>query len=344
MRKSLAGRAARVASVLAIVIGFTACSSDASTEPGLKATGPIEITSSSSEVFMGDSFDVHATVRDASGREIPGAAVTFSTPDSAIAILSETGHVYAFGPGTARIIAHSGDLTSELKIVFHQLTVSSVLILGLPDTLASGDLMMFGVRVVGEGGRTVYGRQVKLESSNPAVAVIDPSGRVRAVSAGKTTISATADGVAGRVSLAVSAEAAELHLRGSDDHPVPTLIEGDSVAVGGSVEYREIYLESGTLQLTGGPHPAYRTSLHYAWYAVTFDGAGQRHFTFKSALDITDNGSVQYDSRGDLVMTSFIANVAHDAGTEWDGFHMHYRFVQNVAVPPALLFFRREPK
>lgn len=344
MRQSLIHRAARIASVVSIAIAFTACNSDSSTEPGLTPNGSIEISPSSNEVFVDDNFQLHGTVRDASGREVPNAVVTFSSPDSSLVLVAPSGDAFAVSEGTARIVARSGALTAEVKIVFHHLTVSSVVVLGLPDTLASGDLTMFGVRAIGQGGRTVYGREVKLASTNPAAAVIDPSGRVRAVSAGKTTITATADGIVGQASVVVSAEPAQLHLRRSDGQPVPMLVEGDSLSNNGTIEYREIYLESGVLQLTGGPNPGYQTSLHYAWYTVTFDASGQRHFTFKSAVDITDQGTVRYDSRGDLVMTSATSSVSHDAGTEWEGLDVHYRFVPNVAVPPSLLFFRREPK
>jgi hypothetical protein len=225
-------------------------------------------------------------------------------------------------------------------------TVSSVLVLGLPDTLASGDVFVFGVRVLDQDGRDVIGRQVKLASSNPAVAVIDPSGRARAVGAGETTISASVDGVVGTASLVVSGGPAELHLRLVDGQSAPAFVEADSVALpDGVVEHYEIYLESGILQLSGGASPAYHTTLHYAIYEVTLDDAGQRRLTFHFAEDITDNGAVQYDARGDLLMTSAkTESITHAAGVESAGFTMRYELVPNDAVPRASFFFRREPK
>ena len=223
--------------------------------------------------------------------------------------------------------------------------VAVVSITDLPDTLGSGDVAPVGVHVQDADGHDVTGHAVKLTSANPGVALIDPTGRVRAVSAGTTTISASVDGVIGRAVVVVTSDPAELHLRRSDGLPVPMLVEGDSGLANGVVEYREIYLESGLLELTGGAHPTYQTTLHYAWYVVTFDAAGQRHFTFKSALDMNDHGAVQYDSRGDLVMiSSTIADVSHDASAESGGFTMRYRFVANPAVATSALFFRREPK
>ncbi|MEP6731185.1 MAG: Ig-like domain-containing protein [bacterium] len=225
--------------------------------------------------------------------------------------------------------------------------VSQVSILDLPDTLGLGDISPFSVRVQDRNGQDLAGLHIELASSNPGVALIDPSGRVRAVTAGTTVITATVDGVAGTSSLVVSAEPALLTLRRSDGKPVPTLVEGDSGLANGVVEYREIYLESGHLTLTGGDQPTFETTLHYAWYVVTFDANGQRHFALKSTLDTQDHGAVHYDVHGDLVMTSAVeTDISHDASVETGGFTMRYRFLPNtnLIVQPSAFFFRREPK
>jgi uncharacterized protein YjdB len=75
--------------------------------------------------------------------------------------------------------------------------VSQVAVLGLPDTLASGDIMPFVVTVRDDAGRVVLDRTPSIASSNVDIATIDPSGRVRAVSAGIVMISATVDGIVG---------------------------------------------------------------------------------------------------------------------------------------------------
>jgi len=338
-------RATRAAIVFATSFFFAACNSDPAAGPGVTSTGPIEITPSSSNVFVGDVFTVHATVRDADGREIPGAQVTFASSDTTLALVGATGQVVALREGTAHITARSGELTGELTVPVHHLTVSSVTLLGLADTLGSGDVVLFGVRVRGQGGRDVPGRAVKLASSNPATALIDPSGRVSAIAPGKTTISATVDGVVGTAVVVVSATPAVLQLRRSDGQSVPILVEQDSGLTDNGVEHREIYLESGVLQLRGGAQPTYQTTLHYAWYTVTFDVNGQRHLLFKAATDIDDAGTARYDARGDLVMTSQeTSDISHAASADAGGLTVRYRFVANDIVAPSTFFFRREPK
>src|SRR4029079_15822654 len=102
--------------------------------------------------------------------------------------------------------------------------VLQVSVLGLPDTLASGDVTSFGVQARGEGGRNVLGRLVTLASSNSAVALIDPSGRVRAVGPGSANISATADGITGVRTVVVAARPAIFTLRDLGNKRLPTLI------------------------------------------------------------------------------------------------------------------------
>lgn len=220
--------------------------------------------------------------------------------------------------------------------------VQQVLLVGLPDRLGWGDVAAFEVQVKGDGGRDLPGRAVTLASSNPAVALIDAAGRVRAVDAGTATIRATVEGVVASMEVTVESAPAVLTLRRLDGTRLPTLIASGDFDIDGVVEYREVYLESGSLQLTGGEHPAYQTLLHFAAYAVTFDDAGQRHFVLRTALDLRDHGSVHYDARGDLVMTSAdVAALSHTASAESTGFSMRY-WIPDTAG--EVLFFRREPE
>lgn len=222
-------------------------------------------------------------------------------------------------------------------------SVLRVSLVGLPDRLGSGDVVTFAVQVKDAGDREVTGRQVTLASTHPEVALIDRSGRVRAVAAGTTTITATVEGVVGSMQLTVDDAPASLELSRLDGERVPTLLEGTNVGLlNGGVEYREIYLESGSLQLSGGAQPRYQTVLHVASYAVTFDDAGQRQFAFRSAADLRDQGSVSYDARGDLVLTSDAATTPAEAASSVTG---GFTLLRELWQVDALsdLFFRRVP-
>jgi hypothetical protein len=221
--------------------------------------------------------------------------------------------------------------------------VSQVAVLGLPDTLASGDIMPFVVTVRDDAGRVVLGRTPSIASSNVDIATIDPSGRVRAVSAGIVMISATVDGIVGARPVVVIAQPVALPLHSLDGHVVPFLEAADSVMWDGVHEYHELYVDGGRLQLSGGSTPRYVVELHRAEYAVSTDGAGQRRMVLRAAWTERDRGLVEYDARGGLVMTSEIAYpLVNTATPESAGFAMRYRIPGDDIV--LSLFFRREPK
>jgi hypothetical protein len=330
----------------ALLVGATlfavaACGSDSSLRP-VPTDGSIFIGSIVNEVFERDVVTLHAEVRDAAGREIPNATVQWFTTDGTIVEITPSGVATALKPGTAQVTARSGGLTGTYTIPVKHLNVLQVAVLGVPDTLASGDVALFGVRVRGEGGRDVLGRLVTLASSNPAVALIDPSGRVRAVGAGTATISATVDGVIGTSKVVVAANAAVLTLRDLAGNRLPTLIAADSVSWSGVREYHEVYLESGRLQLSGGATPRYVTEIHYAEYAVSTVG-GQRRMELRAAWDDRDRGLVHYDARGDLALTSEVVwPLSHVASGILNGFSMQYHLAGTDDV--LSLFFRREPQ
>ena len=57
---------------------------------------------------------------------------------------------------------------------------------------------------------------------------------------------------------------AQFTLVRADGDSLPALDSGDSVALTTGVEYREIYLERGTLTLLQDPQARFETLLHYA--------------------------------------------------------------------------------
>lgn len=211
---------------------------------------------------------------------------------------------------------------------------------GVPDTLAAGDIAVFQVRVRDAQGNDLPDRGATLSSSDPTVALIDGAGRVRAVTAGTTTIKAIVEGQVGSARLVVSRGPAQLDLRRFAGDTLPVLIVADSVSDNGVVHQREAYLESGRLTLTGGGQPGYQVVFHYQSYAVTTDSAGQRHLTPLATVESKDGGSIDFDARGDLMMQSDRdPTLSHSASAQADGLAMLYGLI-NGAGPIPLLFRR----
>lgn len=218
----------------------------------------------------------------------------------------------------------------------------TVSVVGLPDTLAAGDVAVFQVRAQDAAGNDVPEPAATLNSSDPNVAVVYGAGRVRAVAAGVATIRATVAGAVGTARVVIAGGPATFGLRQFGGGSVPLFLEGDSVAFSdGSVELRLLYLDSGTLTLTGGAHPGYETTLHYASYAVTFDDAGQRHLVLRTSHDAKDQGSVRFDARGDLTLTSDLPSLTESVSADTAGFTMLYRFSASDTMPTVALFARK---
>lgn len=326
---------------LAAAILAAACS-DSPTTPPPQPPVTVAVTGVVGTIYEGDVATLRATVRDASGAEIPGATVTWSSNDPTIAEVASNGVTTALRNGTARISATHGSASGSIQLAVLRLAVQQVTIVSSPLLLARGDITPIGVRVRGEGGRDVRGRLVTLASDDPAIATIDASGRVRAVSAGVTTIRATADGVTGTGRVEVQAHDATFNLARLGGERVPVLVASDSVTWDGVRELHQVFIEGGTLRLTGSSQPRYVLHVAYSEYNVrTVDGRQVYEPRLRWRED--DRGIVAFDARGDLAMTSeLISPLAHTASAVSGGVQLNFRVPGSDDVLP--LFYRREPE
>ena len=217
----------------------------------------------------------------------------------------------------------------------------TVTLIGLPDTLAAGDIAVFGVRVQDTAGNAVPQPAVTITSSDSAVAVVDGSGRVRGVASGVVTIRASALGGSTAATLVVTGGPAVFRLQHFGGALLPELVEIDTVRFSdGTSEIHDLYLDSGTLTLSGGPRPTYQTTLHYGEYVVTVDGAGQQHLVPDGTHDARDQGFVSYDVRGDLTLTSLLPDLTESGSAGPGGFEVLYRYSASDVTPTEAFFAR----
>jgi hypothetical protein len=328
-------RAFAVAALLLIA----ACD-DSATEPRPAPSATLSIAPPSATVYETDFVQFSATLRDASGNSVPGAAVAWEVSDPARAELNTDGGITALKPGMVTITARSNGATAVYNLEIARLLVQRVQVLPGTLELATGDITPVGVKVEGQGARTVPGRVVTISSDNPSVAYVDAAGRVRAVNPGTTTIRAPAGGVVGTAGVDVLAETALFALKTSGGARLPQLIESDSVMWDGVPELHEFWMESGTLRLSGAAQPRYELEIRYAQYKVGTVN-GQRTMELRRLQREFDRGIVAYDARGDLQMTSeVIAPLSHTASAITGGFQVRYR------IPGSddhlELFYRRD--
>ena len=152
--------------------------------PANPVTG-ISITEGESATLRkGDTLALHATVTPADADD---TTVTWSSANPSIAFVDNTGVVTARTSGTVKITAATAveSVKAEIEITVIETTIA-----------LSGDA---SVKIGGQIQLTATVQnaigQVAWDSSNKSVATVDATGKVSALAEGKTTITATVDGV-----------------------------------------------------------------------------------------------------------------------------------------------------
>ena len=307
----------------AVVAVLAGCSDSPVTQP--VPGGSLTIAPPAGTIYEQDVVTYVATVRDASGTPVPGATVQWTSSDATRAEVGDNGVVTLLKPGPVGITARSGQLSASVVANVQPLVVLAVRVMPATFQLGRGDITVVGVRVEGIDGRTIIGRAVTVTSDDPNIATIDAAGRVRAIAAGTTRVRATADGVSGTATLTVRDADASLELHTLDGARLPAFIAGDSVTVFGVREYHEVFAEGGNLVLSTLGGSRYKVDVRYAEYNVRTVN-GTRVYELRHTSRERDFGVVQYDARGDLLMTSeYYAPLSHSAIPDASGFTVRYR-------------------
>jgi uncharacterized protein YjdB len=168
--------------------------------------------------YVGDSIELTATLVDSAGRVVPGAMITWTNLDTAVA------NLYVFfsypdralfkpkAPGTARILVTADAVSRSLSIPVLSSPASGVAWVAVtPDSVivAVGDSVNFTASARDSAGVPLSGRTFTWTSSDTTVARIPPAGirgavaTVRALKAGAAVIRAASGGVTGAATLRV---------------------------------------------------------------------------------------------------------------------------------------------
>ena len=151
---------------------------------------------------IGETAQLAAEVRDQNGNVMSGVAVTWSSSSASVATVDGAGLVKAAGNGAATITATAGTVSGSASVTVTQV-VSTVAVSPAADTLVEGDTLRLVAEARDESGHPVAGAEFSWASSDSSVAVVDASGLVTAIGAGKVEIAATSAGVTGRAELEV---------------------------------------------------------------------------------------------------------------------------------------------
>ncbi|MFL5576832.1 MAG: Ig-like domain-containing protein, partial [Gemmatimonadaceae bacterium] len=171
------------------------------------AVASIELSAAGATLVVGQTYQVTAAVKDASGSPLPDRVVTWTSSDEKVVTVSGTGLVTAVAGGSATITATVDGKSAVMNAAVNAPSVASVSVSANATTLKVGETTQLTAVAKDAGGATLSGQATSWASSNEAVATVSGSGLVTAVGGGSATISATIGGKAGSVSVSVGAVA-----------------------------------------------------------------------------------------------------------------------------------------
>jgi len=206
---ALQGRFARGAISLAacsLLLGAIACEDDDDpTGPDGDDVAQVIIEFNDDTLTVGGTVQLTVTVIDEEGDTLSAQTVAWSSSNTGVASVSNSGLVEGLTAGTATITATVDEVTDTVTIVVEEDTEPANVILDPGDTnLGVGDTLTFTGTVTTAGGDTLSGETVTFSSTETGVATVDPStGLVTAVAVGRTQLVATSGALADTVEVSV---------------------------------------------------------------------------------------------------------------------------------------------
>ncbi|MFN0180462.1 MAG: Ig-like domain-containing protein [Gemmatimonadales bacterium] len=136
--------------------------------------GRVVVEPAVSRMVVGQNLTLRAEVF-ATNDDRRDDPVRWSTDNPAVLAVSPAGRVAALRPGTASVVAATGRVERALRITVAANEIRALAVVPAKATGRTGDVIRFGVRATGVGGRAVGDVQPEW-SITPGNAMIDPDG------------------------------------------------------------------------------------------------------------------------------------------------------------------------
>jgi uncharacterized protein YjdB len=189
-----------------LLVGVVACEDDDDpTGPDGDEVAQVIIEFDDDTLTVGGTLQLTVTVIDEEGDTLSAQTVSWSSSNTAVASVSNTGLVDALTAGTSTITATVDEVTDTITLVVEEDTEPANLTLdpGVDTNFAVGDTLTFSGTVTTAGGDTLPD-EVEFEIIDTAIATVDPTtGLVTAVAVGRTQIVATSGALADTVDVSV---------------------------------------------------------------------------------------------------------------------------------------------
>jgi trimeric autotransporter adhesin len=169
-----------------------------------KNVASITVTPASASLFINQSVQLSATLKDSAGNVLTGRTVVWSSSNAAAASVDQSGFVLALAVGTTTISAKSGGATGTASITVSNVPVASITITPASPTVIVGQTTTLQATLKDANGNVLSGRAVAWSSGSTGVATVDPvSGVVTGVAVGTAVITATS-GISAHVTATVT--------------------------------------------------------------------------------------------------------------------------------------------
>ena len=150
-------------------------------------------------VYLGETGQFRAVAFDAGGTILPSHPVTWSSSDTTIAVVAQSGLVTARAVGTVSIQATADGKIGARSVSVVLVPVNRVNVFPSVDSLFVGDSIQLNTMVSSITGRILTDRLVAWRSSDTTKATVSTTGFVRTRAPGSFTITARVDSIVGGV-------------------------------------------------------------------------------------------------------------------------------------------------
>ncbi len=153
---------------------------------------------------IGDTLHLAATVTDRHGTALVGSSITWSSTDSLVASVSD-GLVVAHAAGSTTIVAAVGDLLARATVVVRPRVAALHMASDSAVTISEGETRAVSLRATDARGHVLSLGTLGAtwRSGDSILASVDTIGRVIGVTAGRTTISASVNGISAQMPITV---------------------------------------------------------------------------------------------------------------------------------------------
>jgi uncharacterized protein YjdB len=168
------------------------------------AVASVAVTPSPITMVAGQTTQLAASAKSASGGIVAGNTVVWSSSSTAVASVSSQGVVTAVGAGTTTITATVDGVSGSASVTVSNVPVGSVSVSPQGPTIATLSSAQLTVKVTDQNGADVTNRIVSWTTSNALIATVSSTGVVTGVAPGSATITATSEGKSGSTTVTVT--------------------------------------------------------------------------------------------------------------------------------------------